>query len=302
MIPRFTVLLSIYKPNMIFLEDQLLSLSMQNGVDIELLVRFDGTSLQVQRQVVSRLESLQITARIFSGKNIGACASYFELLSLSGNDSFLAFCDYDDVWHPNRLIDCVPKLSNGSATLVVVGMQPINANSRFEDFDFTSEPNYSYIESPSFQNAIVENIYQGARMALNPAAIDILKSSLPDPENVIMHDAWIYLVMSSEAQIVHESKTLFYYRQHDSNLIGLSAGSLHHRMRRFLVGKFDLRFRMAEEFYKRFPDSLNSNAALTFSRIPQESRLSRLRTLLDLRVSRQKRRDFFLMLLAIVFF
>jgi hypothetical protein len=69
-------------------------------------------------------------------------------------------------------------------------------------------------------------------MTLNRRATDLIKSNLPNPENVVMHDAWIYLVLSSYGCIREVKYVLFLYRQHEGNLIGLRSSCFINRIKR----------------------------------------------------------------------
>ena len=297
---NFQVLLSLYKPNRDFLLVQLESLKQQINVDIQLIVRIDGFDSELQVWLTKYLEEIEMKFTILTGERIGACASYFELLKVIENYDFVALADQDDYWVNSKLESTIYLTLDNTPVLSIAGMISFKYDEDIPKIlDLKEGPVSSIGKVTSFNNALVENVFQGARMTLNKSAIDLIKSSLPAPENTLMHDAWIYLVISSFGFINQVKEITFLYRQHENNLIGLNSGKFINRVQRNFSGTFDKRISMAKEFSKCFPNSIHAANALTFSKIYKSGRIRRLKLLWDLKIKRSKKSDLFFFYLAV---
>ncbi len=298
--PKFTILLSLYQPNLDFLRIQLDSIKNQIGVDIRLIVRLDGFNNVLFNWLNEFLKSRGFNFEVLVGNRIGACASYFELIKHIENYDYVAFSDQDDYWKDSKLLSSVPSSQNSDPLLTVVGMK---------DFKFDWEipyllnvkkelsraifPNY-------FGNALVENVFQGARMTLNKSAVNLIKTSIPATENIIMHDAWIYLVLAGVGRVQEIEDISFFYRQHESNLIGLRSGSFVNRIKRVFLKTSNQRFLMAREYSNLFPESDFAKTARAFSEILEKPRYSRVLALSSMKLKRAKKLDLLLFYLLVL--
>lgn len=298
--PLFTILMSIFEPNLDYIRDQITSIGLQEGVEIRVLVRFDQMESDIVLKVLKIFNEKKIHFDYVQGENIGACASFFNLISIAPRNSYIAFADQDDIWHPKKLIRSYQLMDREKPVLAVVGTQNIDDNMTLAKMEFNSFEKLKNLPLPSFRNALAENIFQGASMSLNPVGLLLLQSKLPDAQKIVMHDAWMYLVFASEGLIRFDDTVLFFYRQHEGNLIGASASKLRKRIIRYVLGGYDRRFSMAEEFVKCFPRSENAEIAKLFAQIPQIKRVERWRHLRRINLERQNKFDLMLLYLALL--
>ena len=85
-----------------------------------------------------------------------------------------------------------------------------------------SSPNLK--KSPSFGNALIENIAPGNTVLLNSPAIKIINSYVfPD---ITHYDSWVYLLISNFGKCKLINETLVQYRIHENNQVGLRKLSL----------------------------------------------------------------------------
>jgi hypothetical protein len=82
----------------------------------------------------------------------------------------------------------------------------------------------------SFANALVQNAAPGPSIVINRAALELLQAGIPT--DTVMHDAWIYLVVSAFGAIHYDSEPQVLYRLHGRNAIGWNA-TLGRRIKRF---------------------------------------------------------------------
>lgn len=297
--PSFTVLLSLYRPKLEFLVIQLDSIRCQIDVEIRLVIRLDGFDSALFDWLSDFLRDRQIDSEILIGNRIGACRSYFELLHHIGDYSYVAFADQDDYWKDSKLISSIHNSDDLHPTLTIVGMKDFKYDWEIPDILDKQNKMKSGISPNYFGNALVENVFQGARMTLNKSAVSLIKNRIPNTENVIMHDAWIYLVLSGMGRVQEIEEISFLYRQHDSNLIGLRSGNFVNRMKRVLSKTVDQRFTMAREFAKLFPESDFAETARVFSEILNMPRYRRVFALSSVKLRRSKRLDMLLFYLLI---
>jgi glycosyltransferase involved in cell wall biosynthesis len=226
---RVTVLLSTCNGSK-YLQQQLDSLYGQTYPDIRILVRDDGST----DSTMAILESERAKGRIeiLEGRNnLGAALSFFELLKSAAatETGYVAFCDQDDVWGPEKIARAISKLNRAADD------RPAMYCSRVELVDKTLQ-HIGYTEQPGkigFGNALVESISAGCTIVLNREAVRLIGNNLP--KKVVIHDWWCYLVVSCFGEVIFDAEATLKYRQHGSNAIGVTDGftRLARKFRRF---------------------------------------------------------------------
>lgn len=226
---KVTVLLSTYNGSK-FLQQQLESLYQQTCTNIRILVRDDGSSDATRSILESEQEKGRI--EILPGHdNLGPAQSFFALLkSAAATDTdYVAFCDQDDFWHPEKIARAVSALAGAADG-------PAMYCSRVEIVDEQLK-HLGYTELPGklgFGNALVENMAVGCATVLNRKAIELVGTHLPG--KVLIHDWWCYLVVSCFGEIIFDEQATLKYRQHGNNTIGVATDTLaqmRRRLRRF---------------------------------------------------------------------
>ena len=97
---KVCVLISTYNGEK-FLDEQIASILAQKGVEVDILVRDDGSS----DMTCSLLERWQKEGKLkwYKGENLGFARSFMNLLKTASVYDYYAFCDQDDVWLPEKL-------------------------------------------------------------------------------------------------------------------------------------------------------------------------------------------------------
>lgn len=106
---RIVVLLSTYNGEK-YLEEQLQSIIIQENVEVELVVRDDG-STDNSIEIVKKYTDLYTT-----GKNIGYTNSYIKLISEAPNAEYYALADQDDIWFPEKLSAAIEFIKHSDNT------------------------------------------------------------------------------------------------------------------------------------------------------------------------------------------
>jgi len=228
-LPRVAVLLSTYNGAR-FLDEQLVSLRDQRGVEVVLHARDDG-STDATREILARhADRWPALADLPSGPNLGAAHSFLELLRTAPDGAdYYAFCDQDDVWLPGKLQRAVnfiaadegPALYCSNVTCVdeqlqVLGVPAANGDTRF-------------------QHLLFENIAYGCTSVMNRAARALITTP-PPPGRLTMHDWWSVLVVAAVGGRIHyDPEPAILYRQHGANAVGGEATAAARMWKQFML-------------------------------------------------------------------
>jgi glycosyltransferase involved in cell wall biosynthesis len=212
--PTIVVLLSTYNGE-VYLAEQLDSLAAQAGVTVRLHIRDDGSTDETLTILRNYAHHWPALANIQSGPNLGAAASFLELLRTAPNDAdFYAFCDQDDVWFPDKLARATQAIGaerrpalycsgfiRTDAALRQLGPGPADGDGRFAHLLF-------------------ENIAWGCTSVMNAAARELISARLP-ARTTIIHDWWCASVVAAFGEIIYDPAPSLFYRQHGRNVVGL---------------------------------------------------------------------------------
>lgn len=212
------VLMSTYNGDK-YLRELIDSILAQDGVDVSLLVRDDG-STDGTLDILTEYKKKGLLS-FYSGENLGPQRSFMHLLQNAPESEYYAFADQDDVWLNDKLSCAVSMLRNNDDKPALY----------FSQTQLVDE-NLNYKESKSinpfltFGESLVYKYVSGCTMVLNNKLrlYFLCKYSCAIP----MHDMWIYLVaMSVDSYVVFDSTPHILYRQHSSNVIGLGHSFLY---------------------------------------------------------------------------
>ncbi|MEW4431804.1 glycosyltransferase [Paenibacillus pabuli] len=259
--PKVCIMLSTYN-GVKYIDEQMESLLAQHEVDVQINIRDDGSSEGTVQKLSEYAESHPDQIRFIEGKNLGVIGSFFELMRQTEPVyDYYAFCDQDDVWKPEKLIRAITKLQLRQSNVPLMycsSTQMVDQDLNNLDVWPTLPP-----KPLSMYNAMVENCCVGCTMVLNPITFEQIRGSIPsDLKQVIMHDRWIYLYVSTFGEVIFDEKPMILYRQHQENVLGGSSeGWLikwKSRLKRLLSeGSFRLS-RQASCFLETYKDQLSA--------------------------------------------
>lgn len=200
-----------------YLEPLLDSLLAQQGVEVSVLARDDGSSDATPEILERRAADPRVTYLAGPPEtNRGVFASYLELLEQADAESpYFAFCDQDDVWLEDKLTRALELLGPMDASRpTLYCSRQILVNEQLETLSLSRRP----ARGPAFGNALVENIATGCTVVFNRAAREILLRG--SPRNPVMHDWWAYIVVAAFGKVLFDDEARVLYRQHAGNVIG----------------------------------------------------------------------------------
>jgi rhamnosyltransferase len=211
---NITVLLSTYNGEK-FLVEQINSLLEQNGVNITIFVRDDG-STDNTKHILSEFESENILTW-YEGENLGPAKSFIDLVHRSPDSDFYAYCDQDDIWYENKLLTAITKIRKydmNEISLYTSTYDVVDVN-----LNFINKRDMKFDQGLTLPQTIVGKSPSGCTMVFNKKLRDKIKEY--SPENIRMHDFWTLLIAEAfHGNIIKDDTSQLMYRQHSNNTVG----------------------------------------------------------------------------------
>ena len=215
-----------------YLQEQIESILSQLNVNVNLLVRDDGST----DKTTLILDDYQNKGLLkwYTGEHLGVQQGYLDLLKHAHKAEFYAFSDQDDVWDKEKLYTAVSYLSelpSEKPAIYYCGQKLVD-----ENLNFLSEHKIATNRSPH-TNYLISNV-AGCTAVFNQKLTDIVNSK--NPSFILMHDSWIFKVcLAMGGSYYADAHSYINYRQHGDNVVGLNSG---------LKGKF----RQAKRYLEKF--------------------------------------------------
>ncbi|WP_034458435.1 glycosyltransferase family 2 protein [Buttiauxella noackiae] len=138
-------------------------------------------------------------------------------------DNYIALCDQDDYWVPEKLSVLMNSLKEyenrcHGPKLIFSDLQIVDStlSCLYPSF-YSASGKSSKCKKPL--DFLLSNHIPGCAMMFNKELKTLLE---PIPDDIRMHDWWIALLASYYGEIIYEPSSLIKYRQHDTNTIGAS--------------------------------------------------------------------------------
>lgn len=203
-----------------YLRQQLLSLITQTYPHWQLWIKDDGSTDSTVSIIDefclfdSRMQKVSS-----SEKNLGAGKAFFSLLPYA-NSHYTIFCDQDDIWLENKLIELLHFAEEKLASSRL-GMVYCDAYSYSDTTGSIISQSVSHLHANNLNEFLFFNSgYQGCSILFNQQLTEMAKNYTPD---FYMHDDIISLLAHTFGDVYFLNKSLMYYRQHDNNVTGSTA-------------------------------------------------------------------------------
>ena len=204
------------------LPEQLESLAQQTGVQVKLYVSDDGSTDDTLMQL-GQFDAWPVEL-LPPGPRLGATGNFFRLMRWVADrvqaDEWVAFCDQDDIWLPDKLqravsalqgLDMHSPLAYAGRTLIVDPHNREWALSALQQ------------RAPGFANALVQCMAGANTLVFNARALELMLR--PPLHELSSHDWWCYLVVTAcGGQYLYDPKPCLRYRQHVGNEVGFNQG------------------------------------------------------------------------------
>ncbi|HSL54949.1 MAG TPA: glycosyltransferase family 2 protein [Pyrinomonadaceae bacterium] len=226
---KFSVAMCTYNGTR-FVAEQLASIAAQTRLPDELVVCDDRSTDATIECIHEFARTAPFPVRVFENeKNIGSTKNFERAVELCEGD-FIAVADQDDVWLPEKLQRLEEILSNESTGLVFTDGDVVDENLQplgqrvWQTIRFGEEEQRLFREGHAFAVLLDHNVVTGAAMALKA---EFKKLILPFPDDLthdgipVLHDWWTALLIAAVGEVSFVPESLFKYRQHSSQQMGV---------------------------------------------------------------------------------
>ncbi len=234
-----------------YLREQIDSILVQRNVEVNLLVRDDGST----DKTLNILEEYMANGMLsfYTGENLGPQRSFMHLLQNAPEHEYYAFADQDDYWLDDKLLSAINSLNEKENV-------PALYFSQTQLVDEKLRPMKSVIINPllTFGEALIYKFVGGCTMVFNQK----LRVAISDkiPKIMPMHDIWIYtFALAIDAYVCFDNVSHILYRQHRNNVVGQGQGFFYEwkkRYKRFLFNRCE-RYIQAQELYNCYSDIIS---------------------------------------------
>lgn len=205
---KVLVMLSSYNGERYILE-QINSIYNQNDVEINLVVRDDGSS----DSTVNLLKRNFPKIDIISGRNIGWKRSFLSLLYAASREyDYYAFADQDDIWLEDKMKLAIEKMYNYEECpcLYYSMMTQVDEDLKIME---KQQPLHYPVEKPM---VLFQNFVQGSTIVFNQKLLQVAqKYVIEDP---IPHDIWLPILATYTGKVIFDKSSYILYRIHSDNV------------------------------------------------------------------------------------
>jgi hypothetical protein len=225
------------------------------------------------------------------GGHAGIAQSFLDLVrSSSANVDYLAFCDQDDIWQKDKCSRAIQFLEHYPSEIPALYCSRVAmVDEHLQLIRLSDMPRRGL----SFRNALVESVVWGCTVVINQAARRLLLRG--SPRHALVHDRWIYLVVSAFGVLKFDAEARILHRRHKTNssMIPTTAAQrwLIQRKQYVQFGRQQRVTKQAREFLEIYGEDLPAGTRRTLERFlrSRNNVLDRLRYAVSCDVYHQSR-------------
>lgn len=212
---EITVVMAIYKPNLDWLKEDLVSIQEQTYRNFQIFAWNDCPDDKMDYDAFFKEYLLDIPFSVFHGtENLGSNGA-FENLTKKVDTPYIAYCDQDDIWMPDKLEKLHALFITPDVTLAYSDMKVINEKSEVvaQHIAEVRPRQIFYEKEEALIHLLAKNFVTGCTMMMQT---DIAKQAVPFPKSVF-HDWWLAVCAAINGNIVMASEPLMKYRIYSGN-------------------------------------------------------------------------------------
>jgi glycosyltransferase involved in cell wall biosynthesis len=220
------IIMATFEPNIVFLKKQIQSIVSQTYSNWVCIITDDGSCdvsyLQIRDIIKNDLRFSLIT----SGQRLGPVNNFEHGLNQANsgtqNFEYIALCDQDDIWAPNKLTRLVEILDTHSGvSLVHSDLALIDENDNLLAVSCWQKE-HRKLDEINYETLVFRNVVTGCacmfRCSVLKTALAFAKLDFPPP---YFHDVWLALHALYAGTIFSLNEQLVQYRQHGKNVVGV---------------------------------------------------------------------------------
>lgn len=260
---KVDILLSVYKPNKDYLIKQLESLNNQDYENIEVIINDDCPECPCDSEIFKKYLT-KVSYRILpqESHNLNYAKSFEKLVKVSTGD-FIAFCDQDDIWFPNKISKSVEILKKENALIVASDKQIIDKDGRvviekYRDVNHGMSESWHTGDDIAKYNLIIT--YAIGMVMVGKG--DFVRSTLPF-SNYTGHDKWVLSCAAAEGKVAFIEDPLVQYRRHGENVSGVLIGI--DSKEDYIKKRVDINLNLIHDFINKYPNFKDKEEVLKFA-------------------------------------
>ena len=263
---KVVVLMSTYNGEK-YVKQQIDSILNQEGVEIELHIRDDGSTDQTV-DILNEYSTMYKNIFYYQGKNLRPCKSFMELIRKDYEAEFYALADQDDVWDSDKLKVAIGKLQKIEKN--VPAMYHSNLRIVDSELNFCRNSHSKPMIAITCYEPLVENLATGCTIVYNKDLHKMLRQYVVS--DFSMHDTWIYMIASIFGEVIYDFVPHISYRQHENNVVGTykkgkSFSFYWKKILRLWNRELQPRYDNAKLFYHVFKDKLPKQYKIKLQKI-----------------------------------
>ena len=205
--PLVSIVLATFNGEL-YIKEQIVSLLNQTYSNLEIIIS-DDNSTDMTFSILSDYSNVPNVKIIRNEVNLGYIKN-FELALSFCNGEFIAFCDQDDIWFPNKIQTLVDSI-NGSS-LIWSDTSIIDKSGKLMSFSLNKNLQQDYEQNLQFK-ILLGNSILGCTSLFRR---EVLDSACPFPKSNPPHDWWISLIACKIHGMKYYPKPLMKWRRHTS--------------------------------------------------------------------------------------
>ena len=212
------ICLATYNPDPALFARQLESIRAQSRPDWICIIHDDGSRLD-RWAAIEDLAHRDTRFRVFrSERNRGFYRNFEAALALVPSATpYVALCDQDDAWYPDKLATCIARLdANPRTQLVYSDMRIVARDGRVVAPTYWDRRRNNY---RNFDTLLFANTVTGAASVLRGSLLDAALP-FPPPRGPSFHDHWLACAAFVAGGLDYIDRPLYDYTQHGDNVIG----------------------------------------------------------------------------------
>lgn len=275
---KVNVLMSTYN-GATYVQEQLNSIFSQQGVEVVLSVRDDGSSDDTV-EILRQYQAEGYPIKIIEGENKGPAQSFLDLMTNAEFCKYYALADQDDIWQPEKLRIAIDMLEAHQgpclyySALCLFGVEGIKVEDKIVVPQLITHDNY-----------IFSYYVTGCTVVYNCELAYIIKKF--KPKDIYMHDAWIASLATLFGTCILDKEPHIMYRQHRKNAVGMWRKQMFLEKAVNYIKNNDKRHQnMAKALYSGFGDELAHEDRLLLEEILDYDKTvaAKLKLLFDTRI------------------
>lgn len=207
---RVQIFMSTYNGEK-YLREQIDSILNQENVNVNILVRDDGSSDNTIEILKEYKEKGVLN--YYCGENIGYAKSFLHLLSHNVKADYYAFCDQDDVWLSHKLINAVEKIKRKNIPMLYAS----SLNRVDESLNFLNKQSFKNLKI-TLGAEFTRHRLAGCTFVFNNKLYEIIKNTYNIKNLNCSHDKLIVilcLIMGGE--IFFDNNSYILFRRYGNN-------------------------------------------------------------------------------------